>query len=274
MDYVENFTEDESLKALYFYKIAGCLTDEMEEALKAEGKPVLEALDTSSLNELEKAAAEITSEGNFSVAVNESAGKLIEDYYFSVARINYSHHSITDYGMLNCVDIKDGKMNTAFDGKWPCLEGQPLVPEIVNDTNTGTTYRAPVLINGQDGYLMFRYNRADGSFDIAGGYLNSQEEVQDLIGRNVSDLSLGCEITPVYEYALMDNQTVGRKTGKAVKYKEDTTVEMKSLANGEYISAIRFNDVRGDVFNTGVVGFDMANGAVRNTVVNGDFRAK
>ena len=274
MDYVENFTEDESLKALYFYKIAGCLTDEMEEALKAEGKPVLEALDTSSLNELEKAAAEITSEGNFSVAVNESAGKLIEDYYFSVARINYYDHSITDYGMLNCVDIKDGKMNTAFDGKWPCLEGQPLVPEIVNDTNTGTTYRAPVLINGQDGYLMFQYNRADGSFDIAGGYLNSQEEVQDLIGRNVSDLSLGCEITPVYEYALMDNQTVGRKTGKAVKYKEDTTVEMKSLANGEYISAIRFNDVRGDVFNTGVVGFDMANGAVRNTVVNGDFRAK
>lgn len=191
----------------------------------------------------------------------------------SVARINYSDHSITDYGMLNCVDIKDGKMNTAFDGKWPCLEGQPLVPEIVNDTNTGTTYRAPVLINGQDGYLMFRYNRADGSFDIAGGYLNSQEEVQDLIGRNVSDLSLGCEITPVYEYALMDNQTVGRKTGKAVKYKEDTTGEMKSLANGEYISTIRFNDVRGDVFNTGVVGFDMANGAIRNTVVNTDFVA-
>ena len=47
-----------------------------------------------------------------------------------------------------------------------------------------------------------------------------------------------------------------------------------SYANGEYISAIRFNDVRGDVFNTGVVGFDMANGAVRNTVVNEDFRAK
>lgn len=274
MQYIDEFAEDESLKALYFYKIAGCLTDEMEEALKAEGKPVLEALDTSSLNELEKAAAEITSEGNFSVAVNESAGKLIEDYYFSVARINYSDHSITDYGMLNCVDIKDGKMNTAFDGKWPCLEGQPLVPEIVNDTNSGTTYRAPVLIDGSDGYLMFYYNKADGSFDITGGYLTDEEDTADLIGRNVSDLSIGSKITPVYEYALMDNQTVGRRTGKAVKYKEDTTVEMKSLANGEYISAIRFNDVRGDVFNTGVVGFDMANGAVRNTVVNGDFRAK
>ncbi len=274
MDYIENFTEDESLKALYFYKIAGCLTDEMEEALKAEGKPVLEALDTSSLNELEKAAAEITSEGNFSVAVNESAGKLIEDYYLSVARINYSDHSITDYGMLNCVDIKDGKMNTAFDGKWPCLEGQPLVPEIVNDTNTGTTYRAPVLINGQDGYLMFRYNRANGSFDITGGYLTDQEEIADLIGRNVSDLSIGCEITPVYEYGLMDNKTEGRKTGKPVKYMESTSVEMQPLANGEYVCVIKFTDVRGDIFYTGIVGFDMANGAIRNTAVNGDFVSK
>ncbi|MBP0957425.1 MAG: hypothetical protein J5997_08660 [Oscillospiraceae bacterium] len=274
MDYIENFTEDESLKALYFYKIAGCLTDEMEEALKAEGKPVLEALDTSSLNELEKAAAEITSEGNFSVAVNESAEKLIEDYYLSVARIDYSDHSITDYGMLNCVDIKDGKMNTAFDGKWLCLEGQPLAPEIVNDTNSGTTYRAPVLIDGSDGYLMFYYNKADGSFDITGGYLTDEEDTADLIGRNVSDLSIGSKITPVYEYALMDNQTVGRRTGKAVKYKEDTTVEMKSLANGEYLSAIRFNDVRGDAFNTGVVGFDMANGAIKNTAINADFVAQ
>lgn len=274
MDYIENFTEDESLKALYFYKIAGCLTDEMEEALKAEGKPVLEALDTSSLNELEKAAAEITSEGNFSVAVNESAEKLIEDYYLSVARIDYSDHSITDYGMLNCVDIKDGKMNTAFDGKWLCLEGQPLAPEIVNDTNSGTTYRAPVLIDGSDGYLMFYYNKADVSFDITGGYLTDEEDTADLIGRNVSDLSIGSKITPVYEYALMDNQTVGRRTGKAVKYKEDTTVEMKSLANGEYLSAIRFNDVRGDAFNTGVVGFDMANGAIKNTAINADFVAQ
>lgn len=274
MDYIENFTEDESLKALYFYKIAGCLTDEMEEALKAEGKPVLEALDISSLNELEKAAAEITSEGNFSVAVNESAEKLIEDYYLSVARIDYSDHSITDYGMLNCVDIKDGKMNTAFDGKWLCLEGQPLAPEIVNDTNSGTTYRAPVLIDGSDGYLMFYYNKADGSFDITGGYLTDEEDTADLIGRNVSDLSIGSKITPVYEYALMDNQTVGRRTGKAVKYKEDTTVEMKSLANGEYLSAIRFNDVRGDAFNTGVVGFDMANGAIKNTAINADFVAQ
>lgn len=271
MDYINEIAEDESLKALYLYKIAGCLTEEMKENLKAEGKTVLENIDTSSLQQVEKEAAVITSEGNYSVEVNEAAEKLIEDYTLCLYLIDYSDYSMTAYGMLNRVDLKDGKMSTAFDGKWPCLEGQPLVSEIVNDTKLGITYRASVLIDGSEGYLMFYYNRADGSIEITGGYLNDQEDAADLIGRNISELSIGCEITPIYDYTLMDNKTQGRKTGKSVKYKDNTSVEMQPLANGEYVSIIVFSDVRGDIFNTCLVGFDAKNGTVQNTAINNDF---
>ena len=65
LDYIYNICEDEAVRTLYYYKIAGCLNEELQEYVREMGYGEAETLDSTALRMLSEAGIELGQDGNF-----------------------------------------------------------------------------------------------------------------------------------------------------------------------------------------------------------------
>ncbi len=283
LDYVYNICEDPSTKALYYYKVAGCLNDDMEEYLATLTDVKAHTLDLKPFLQFGKAEPVITDYG-FEIPIEDNLMDMLQTYETELAAYDEKTGRITNYGRDETARLDgEGNMNCEFDGTWICYDGVPLATEVVASTSSSVEYRSRVLYNGNDSYLCFTWDRDAEEFTVNGirnatelsGILNS-DPVNYLINTRMNiEVNPGDVIVPLYEiieynedYSSADMKV---SKGEKIKVSNNSEITLAELPAGYYISAIAISDQRGDVYYSGVVGNVVSGGKVSSRDVDTGF---
>ncbi len=274
MDYVENITDSEIIRALYFYKSTGCLTEDMQEALKEAGITPLKTLDLSALQAVSAEPITFGEGSSFSLKVSPEAKALMQDPKLSICRVDDKAGTFTYYGEDKLVNLGgDGTLTASFDNCWITMNGQPLFVRTIEHTEDHIQYASPIRINGENATMVIRYDREKQEFAVLGAYLDEDALDGDYLGRNVSDLTPGVKITPLYETTSYDSTVIVMTEGNSFRYTKDTTltVNRKPLADGDYLMLVDFSSIRGDEFSSGIVELKLNGGKTESIAVSEDF---
>ena len=274
LEYVYEICDDPYISALYYYKISGCLNDEMLETVKTltDAKPHI--LDLSQFSAFEKTMPVI--DGNsFYIPVSESLQNMSQDYTFQIATFNENTGEFTYYGEDEYVYLDgEGNLCCDFDGEWIFLDGQPLATEITSKTISTVEYRSHVLYNGQNAYLIFAFDRDTEEFEIKGIRLFpvfSQDQINYSIDdRSTITLQPGDTIIPIYPSSDFYG-TQYETEGKKIKLTSSSSIEMKPFANGYYLAMADIYDQRGEAYTSMVVGYEISGGKITLCELNPAF---
>ena len=277
LDYIYNICEDDSVAALYYYKQAGCLNDKLKEAVSLITGKEPKVLDVSSFRQFSKAQPETDGAG-FRIPVSAQLQNLIVDYELEVSKYDEDSDTVTYYGYDNCLSLDgEGWLISDFDGRWVCLDGQPLAVEIISSTPAATTYRSHILYNGDDAWLELSCDRDTEEISVIGVRktptdILADENVNYLSSsRSSEDVEYGAKITPVYKTADFNDNSTKTEKGKADAFKASTSLVLQALPSGEYLNAAVISDSRGDSYYSAVVGSRMAGGIMTDWAVDSRF---
>ena len=271
LNYVYDVCEDESTAALYYYKIAGCLNDDMLTYVDRITDDVPQVLDTTEFYNFTNLDVDCR-DGGFSIEIGEELQNRMQGKMFELYDYDEESNSITEYGKDECVTLDgDGKIISEFDGTWFYLDKTPLAVEITSSTASTAEYRSLVNYNGQKAYLVFSLDRDTEEYRINGIRVIPDEDTSTdsynyLVNTKMNlELKAGDMITPVYS---VQNFTSGEKSevnGKSVRFGSSTGIMRKSLKNGYYPGVIAIFDQRGDEYYSQVVGHTVSGGKISKT---------
>ena len=273
LDYIYNIVDDDNIRALYYYKQAGCLNDELTEYVKTLTDNEPGKLDLKLFNYFTKAEPTV-GDGTFSLPVSEDLQNLMVGYYIEVANLNEKKGIITDYGSNGGLELDgDGRIISNFDGKWPSINGVPLYVEVVSNTESNIEFKSHINYNGDEAYLILNYDKDTEKLTV-----NSVRKVEEananFMDNTKSNLQLqkGDTITPLYKETDLEDGSESSVRGKSVKIKSNTSYEMKVLPKGYYLGTVVITDPRGDSYYSAVVGADIENGGVIGWKTDDRFR--
>ncbi len=273
LTYVYDVVEDDNIRALYYYKQAGCLNDELKEYVKSLTDNEPKKLDLKLFDDFTKADLSI-GDGNFSLPVSEELQNLMVSYYIEVANLDEKKGIITDYGSNGGLELDgDGCLISNFDGKWPYINNVPLYVEVVSNTPSGIEFKSHINHNGNEAYLILNYDKDTQELTV-----NSVREVEEgdanFMDNTRSNLQLenGDTITPLYKQTDLEDGSESTVTGKSVKIKGNTSYEMKTLPKGYYLGSVVITDPRGDSYYSAVAGADIGSGGIKEWKKDDRFR--
>ena len=262
LDYIDNLCGNEAVRALYYYKVAGCLNEELQEYVQEMGYGKAQALDSSALRALAETEVELGQDGNFSLRAPEEAAALIQEASVYLTQIKGGTARILGEDDLLFLD-ETGTLRTEFDGKWISIGGNLLELEIIDSTDSITRYRAEVLHEGKDSWLILGRNNETGKFSILGVYSREDEiSLGELAARNMRMVEPGDSLQPVYNVYDTEDGTEGKERGKKFIYRAGSRIGYQDLDNGEYYMFAVAYDVRGDEYYSPVVRLTVRNGSV------------
>ena len=277
LSYVYDISEDDAVSALYYYKQAGCLNKELKDkiALITEKEP--KVLDVSAFRQYSKNQP-VVDEAGFKIPVSDALQNLIVDYELEVSKYDEDSNSVTYYGTDRSLRLDgEGYLVSEFDGRWICLEGQPLSVEVISSTPSATLYRAHVLYNGSDAYLELSCDRDTDEVSVTGVRktptgLMADSDVNFLSNsRSNEEVEYGAKITPVYKTANFDDNSTGTQNGKSVTFKENTRLKREAMPSGSYLSTAVITDPRGDSYYSAVLSSKMAGNAMGSWAIDPRF---
>ena len=277
LSYVYDISEDDAVSALYYYKQAGCLNKELKDkiALITEKEP--KVLDVSAFRQYSKNQP-VVDEAGFKIPVSDALQNLIVDYELEVSKYDEDSNSVTYYGTDRSLRLDgEGYLVSEFDGRWICLEGQPLSVEVISSTPSATLYRAHVLYNGTDAYLELSCDRDTDEVSVTGVRktptgLMADSDVNFLSNsRSNEEVEYGAKITPVYKTANFDDNSTGTQNGKSVTFKENTRLKREAMPSGSYLSTAVITDPRGDCYYSAVLSSKMAGNAMGSWAIDPRF---
>ncbi len=273
LEYINDICQDEATKALYYYKFAGCLNDELQAYADAKGYGKARPLDMSALSGFASSELSMAEKGNYSVKPTKEVMSLVQGYTLDLAAYDETSGKIVYYGQDKMVSYgEDGALSTDFGGKWLSLGGQPLPLDVIGETSGVVRYRVPARINGKSKHLIVAYDKNTASPQILGVCDTSNYRVADTGARGTSELKLGDKIMIAYKTNTLSSKDSGAyvtEYGKTITYKGADQLEMRTLAGGEYLSFITLKDVRGDEYYSPVVQLSVS-GGVREAKVRED----
>jgi len=265
LDYVYDISEDAGVSALYFYKQAGCLNDEMKEYVLSLTDAEPEILDVTPFHAFSKAEPVFDSEG-FSFPVNEKLQSLMINHELELGLYDEADNTITYYGRNAGLYLDgEGSLCSDFDGSWICLNGQPLSTEIVSDTPSATEYRAHVLYNSGEAYLMLSLNKDTDEVTVTGvRKVDSDDAINYFVNtRSNEQIETGARIVPLYLRTDFSMNTTSTVEGNRVIFSGMSDFEKRSLPDGYYLATAVIGDQRGDSYYSAVVAADIRGGAVK-----------
>ena len=274
LDYVDGIAEDDSVRALYYYKVAGCLNGELLEhvATLTDKKP--KTLDPALFRQFTRLTPDMEADG-FSLPVGEELQGMIQDYQFELGSYDEDAWTVTYYGRDNSPVLDgDGALVCGFDGTWFCLDGVPLAVEVASNSASSVEYRAKVLYNGKEAYLIFDYDRDTGDYtiDSVRQIPGSDDAINYLSNtRSRIELEPGSKITPLYVVDNFDTNESSEQEGKTVKLKESSKITRKALPDGYYLSFAVISDQRSENYCSAVVGQTVSGGRVTDREVDTRF---
>ena len=274
LKYEYDICEDDYTRALYYYKMSGCLNEEMLELIDplTDEKPTV--LDVSVFNNFEKTDP-VCDGKTFTVPVDEKLQKMIQGYTFVLASYDDFMGEIVYYGSDEYMYLDgEGNMCCDFDGQWVHLDGQPLYLEVTSASESAVEYRSRILYNGNEAYLIFSYDRDTEEFTIKGvrevPSLN-EDQINYLVNTKSNiELQRKDTIVPLY-YAYDAYGQTYDKQGKKIKYRATTKIHMKELDTNYYLGMTVIYDQRGDTYSSKVMGYDISNGKIKDCQIDKDF---
>lgn len=276
-DYVYNVSDKKSTNALYYYKVAGCLNDELDEYVnKLTGKSI-KPLDTRIFYDYQHIIPEINDDNQIVIQVGEELENNIQSVYVEIARYDDNENTITYYGTDDCYEYGgDGSIVVDVDGKWFALDGSWLDAKFSFGTDTTSTYIAKVLHNGTPSYMTFTLDDEMNEINI-----NAVVEIPDGEGfdyattlKASTELLTGDTIIPIIHKQDAQGQESYEIHGKKVKYKGTSKIELKNLPEGDYVQSVVITDMRGDEYYSPVVEADFRNGKASGLKVSPEFVGK
>lgn len=275
LEFLDTVCENDDIKALYYYKIGGCLNDELQNYVENMGYGSATTLDTTTFKNIGSVSPEINDDGNFILQFPDEMDALIQSYSFNIAKYDEQNNEVLYYGDDSIVrELSNNQVTTEFNGEWLSIGGQPLALEIISSTDSMVKYRSPVYINGQEKYLILRQNKNSSTTSIVGVSSAENNAYAGVADRSGITLKDGDKITPIYRYSSLGsmdspNETQSKK-GKSFKYHNNSKVDMKALSDGTYLSCLTVKDVRGDEYYSAVVEMEIKNNIVKNATLRDD----
>ncbi len=278
LKYVNSISDDMATKALYYYKVSGCLNDEFQSYADSMNYGTAKTMNTKALQKLGNNEISLTDDG-FSLTLNEEQMENAQSAKLEVGYYDKEQNQITYYGQSSSAAIsEDGQVSTTFQGKWIMLDGCPLATEIVGESDSSISYRSPVYLNGSKHYLTFTYDKESQEINLTGA-IEVDEDSSDpsaeqayVIDKTTTNLTAGDVIYPIYDvYDCTDGSTTSTKADSRIVFKLSTKITMGNLPSGSYLDAIILSDIRGDEYYSAIVEQTINSGKITNQMINEDF---
>lgn len=265
LDYIGNICDSQDMKALYYYKIAGCLNGELQEYADDMGYGKVKLLDTAPLKKLAYAKAEVWEDGNFSLPIEEDAFPLMQEESLCLVKIDQENDEVIFLGeSVFPYSYKDGRLDANLKGDWISIDGHFLAVEILDSTDSVIKYRSRIYYNGEAAYLILGYNLTEEKLHILGVKTVGEytEDHADTIARKTESIRPGDKIQPIYDISRLDGSESNWKNGKAFTYRSGSKIENRILNDGKYVQYIRVKDARGDEYRAPAMEFEIYKGTV------------
>ena len=271
LKYLDGVDVDDNIKALYFYKASGCLSEEYDALLEEEGLPAAETLDVSLFKDYEYINPGIQ-DGYYDVTISEELKNLIQDCFMEVAYYDTDSYKLRYYGTDALADFSDeNTLMSSFEGVWPALDGEFLSIELVSNSDFAATFRSKVKLNGDPAYLMISYNYDTEEYAINGAYTITDFAAENAAGKKISVLKVGDKITPIYKVQDLMTNEESEVDGKTVKFGAMSKIEDSKLDSGKYLTSIVISDIRGDEYYSKVVENTVSQGHVTGLRIATEF---
>ncbi len=276
LSYVESVSDDMATRALYYYKVSGCLNEEFQDYATEKDYGLAQNLDTSSLKELSKNEITLNKNG-YQLTLTDQQKQNYQSLFTEIASYDEKKDQIIDYGKSVLVDEKEGIISTNFNGKWICMDKTPLYLEVVSDSDQATLYRSPVLINKENYYLLFSFDKEKKKLTLTGASMYNADVQADassahVIGKTTISLEKGDIIRPLYQaYDLKNNKFTYKKSKEKIEFKRANQFSLQDLPNGTYLTSIVLSDVRGDQYYSSVVEQTIQGGELTKQALSKDF---
>ena len=283
LKYIYDVCEDPSTQALYYYKIAGCLNEDMQKYLATITDQKMPVIDLKPFEAFSSVKPSVTDTG-FEIPVDEKLQSMLQSYSVETGFYDKEAGVVKNYGRDELARLDgEGKMDCEFDGTWICFDGVPLATEVVTANESKVEYRSKVVYNGKEAYLSFSYDRDKEEFtvdgirgasinELSGGILNTlfnQDPVNYLVNSRMNtEIEEGDTIKPVYELnytsseAAEDADQKKEEEGEEITVGKNSRIKEEKLESGSYLTAAVISDSRGDVYYSQVIENEVSGGKV------------
>ena len=275
LEYENDICDDQFVKTLYYYKMAGCLNPELKNELAKITKETPTVLNVDLFKSFVN--KEVKIEGtDFEIQVEDELQRMIQNYDFQIALYDDEMSTVTYYGSDNLAYFDgEGNMRVEFDGTWMHLNGVPLSTEISFANDTSMEFCSKVLYNGEPAYLVFYYVFDTEEFVIKGVRKIPEDDPDSLnfMTGLKQDLEIKekDEIIPIYQTSDLRDDSSDEVQGKKIKIKGTPEIKMEPLDSGYYLGMINIYDQRGDCYFSKVVGYTMSGKKLKEVKVDEDF---
>ncbi len=276
LTYLNEVSDDMATRALYYYKISGCLNDEYQDYAGSQGYGTAKTIETDALKKLADNEIVLKDKG-FQISLNEEQKNNYQYAAIEVAAYDAKQGLLTAYGKNNGVTENNGVLSTDFDGTWICLDGCPLYTEVVSESDQAIVYRSPVKINDENYYLILSYDKEENKVFLTGASIYNADALADasaahVIGKTTISLQEGDIIRPVYTiYDLNKNVESRQESEEKIVFSASSKAVMTSLPDGTYLNALVLTDIRGDEYYSAVVEQTIEHAKISKQQISDDF---
>ena len=270
--YVYDICEDDNIRALYYYKQAGCLNKELSGYVEDISGVKPRPLDVKSFADFTKSEPVIEDSG-FCIPVSEELSNLVVGYDLVMSELDEVANTITELGSIGGVSLEDEEgFVSSFEGMWPTIDGTPMYVDIVSNTESATEYRAHVMYNGQEAYLMLNQNHLKDELTITGVRMVDDMNPNYMVNtKTLEAVEEYSTIVPLYlETSLYDGSEYLIE-GRKLTLKKNTKVRMEPLPSGYYLGSVVITDPRGDSYYSTVLGANADQNGIEEWCVDDRF---
>jgi hypothetical protein len=267
LNYVYQISENPDINALYYYKTAGCLNEEMQNYVESQGFGKPKNLDFSILRGISGVEVNADNSGNFSFTLSDEQMELVQDARLELAAYDEETDDVTYFGEDRYITMSDeNTIVAAFDGEWLMMNDCPLPLEVIGTTEEYINYTVPMLYNKTERVnFMLSYHFDTQSVDFLG--IRTAENEADLMGRDLIPLKMNSTFNPIYEQSNLEKYAVSEIEGPAIKVDQDLSFSYKPLKDGKYLAYVVVEDLRSDKYYTPVFQYTLEDGEIVDTTV-------
>ncbi len=273
LNYVYHISENPDINALYYFKTAGCLNEEMLSYAEKEGFGKPQNLDFSILRGISEVEVNADNSGNFSFSLSDEMLGLVQDARLELAHYDEETGDVTYFGEDRYITMSDeNTFVAAFDGTWLMMNDCPLPLEVISTTEDYITYTVPMIYNmSKIVNFMLSYNFDTQTVDFLG--IRTSENEADMMGRDLIPLKLHSTFNPIYEQSNLGNYTVDRINGPMLTADENLSFSYQPLEDGMYFAYVVVEDLRSDKYYMPVFQYTMQDGKIVDAVIMDDLFA-
>ncbi len=267
LDYVYHISDDPAVNALYYYKAAGCLNEEMQNYVESQGYGKPQNLDFSILRGISEVEVDADNNGNFSFTLTDEQMALVQGARLELGYYDEETNDVTYYGEECYITLSDeNTLTAAFGGKWLMMNDCPLPLEVIGSTEEYINYTVPMLYNmGEEVNLMLSYDINTQTVDFLG--VRSDDNEADLMGRDLVPMRPNSIYKAVYERSNLESYSVTYVEGPTIKVDENVRFSYQPLPDGTYFAYVIVEDLRSDQYFTPVFEYTLENGQVVDAVI-------